>query len=329
MRSPRHPRRTAAALTGAVVLTLGLTACSGDRDSAADNGDLRIVASTAVWGSIARQVVDDAKDDGSTLDVTVDTVLSGTDDDPHEYEATARDIAKIRDADVVVGNGAGYDNWLTDNAADGAEIITADQVTAGHDHGDHGDHGGDDHGDDHGHAETNPHVWFNLMLVQHFADHLAQYLHSVDDSFPDRATGVSEDLGKVTDRLKKLPEANAVLTEPVAADLLDGTKVRDVTPEGYAHATLAESEPSAADISAARDLITDGTATVLITNAQAQSPAASQLSQAAEVKGLDKKHAGINVNVTPDNGQSYFDYLDNTVSALEKATGSTDGDAAK
>ena len=85
MRSPRHPRRTAAALTGAVVLTLGLTACSGDRDSAADNGDLRIVASTAVWGSIARQVVDDAKDDVSTLDVTVDTVLSGTDDDPHEY----------------------------------------------------------------------------------------------------------------------------------------------------------------------------------------------------------------------------------------------------
>ena len=332
MRSPRHPRRTAAALTGAVVLTLGLTACSGDRDSAADNGDLRIVASTAVWGSIARQVVDDAKDDGSTLDVTVDTVLSGTDDDPHEYEATARDIAKIRDADVVVGNGAGYDNWLTDNASDGAEIITADQVTSGHDHGDdhsddHSDHADDGH--DHGHAENNPHVWFNLMLVEHFADHLAQYLHSVDDSFPDRATGVSGELGKVTDRLKKLPEANAVLTEPVAADLLDGTKVRDVTPAGYAHATLAESEPSAADISAARDLITDGTATVLITNAQAQSPAASQLSQAAKDKGLDRKHAVINVNETPDNGQSYFDYLDNTVSALEKATGSTDGDAAK
>jgi hypothetical protein len=87
--------------------------------------------------------------------------------------------------------------------------------------------------------------------------------------------------------------------------------------------------PFAASRAAARDLITDGTATVLITNAQAQSPAASQLSQAAEDKGLDKKHAVINVNETPDNGQSYFDYLDNTVSALEKATGSTDGDAAK
>lgn len=313
----RRVFRTATALTGAAALTLGLAACSSDSDdNAADNGDIRIVASTAIWGSVAQQVIDDAKDDGSSLDVTVDTVLSGTDDDPHEYEATAQDIAKIRDADVIVGNGAGYDSWLTDNASDGAEVITADQVTEGHDHGD----GDAEHDHDHGDGETNPHVWFNLMLVEHFADHLAQYLHSKDDSFPDRATGVSGDLADLTERLNKLPEAKAVLTEPVAADLLDGTKIEDVTPEGYAHATLAESEPSAADISAARDLITDGTATVLITNAQSQSPAASQLSQAAEDKGLDKDNAVINVNESPDNGQTYFDYLDNTVSALEKAT---------
>jgi zinc/manganese transport system substrate-binding protein len=327
----RRVFRTATALTGAAALTLGLAACSSDSDdNAADNGDIHIVASTAIWGSVAQRVIDDAKNDGSDLDVSVDTILSGTDDDPHEYEATAQDISKIRDADVVVGNGAGYDNWLTDNASDGAEVITADQVTEGHDH-DHGDSDGgddhadehaDDHADDHGEAgEANPHVWFNLMLVEHFADHLAQYLHSKDDSFPDRATGVSDDLGKVTDRLKKLPDANAVLTEPVAADLLDGTKVRDVTPEGYAHAALDESEPSAADISAARDLITDGKATILITNAQSQSPAASQLSQAAKDKGLDKDNGVINVNETPDNGQTYFDYLDNTVSSLEKATG--------
>lgn len=301
---------TVTALAGTATLTLGLASCSGGSDDpAADNADLKIVASTAVWGSVAQRVIDDAKDAGSDLDVTVSTILSGTDGDPHEYEATAKDISAIRDADVVLGNGAGYDTWLTDNAASDAEVITAAPVAEGH-----------DHGDEHDHGDTNPHVWFDLTAVNEFADHLAGYLHSVDGSFPDHADTVSDDLSKVTDRLKALPASEALLTEPVAADLLKGTKVTDVTPEGFAHATLNESEPSAADLSAARDLVTDGTVDILITNAQAQTPASTQLVDAAKDKGLTDRHAVINVNESPDNGQSYFDYLDNVVSALEKAT---------
>lgn len=326
----RRALRATAALAGVGVLTLGLAACSGGSDSDdADNADINIVASTAIWGSIAQRVIDDAKDDGSDLDVTVTTILTGTDVDPHDYEATAKDISAIRDADVVVGNGAGYDNWLTDSASDSAEVITAAPVTEGHDHEGEGDEG-DDHADhdhaaeDHDHgsedADVNPHVWFNLDLVDHFADDLAAYLHSKDDSFPEHATGVADDIAKAGDQLKALPAANVLLTEPVAGLLLTDTKLKDVTPEGFSHATLSESEPSAADLSAARDLITDGTVNILITNVQAETPAAQQLNDAAKDKGLGDRNAIINVNETPDAGQDYFDYLSNVVNALEKAT---------
>ena len=60
----RHSR-SLAALAGAGALTLSLSSCAGGSDdSAADNGDIRIVASTSTWGDLAQQVVDDAEDAG-------------------------------------------------------------------------------------------------------------------------------------------------------------------------------------------------------------------------------------------------------------------------
>ena len=329
--TPRRTLRTALAGAAALTLTLGVTACSGgSSDADADNADVKIIASTAVWGSIAEQVVDDATDAGSTLDVSVSTVLSGTDGDPHEYEATARDIADIRDADVVLGNGAGYDNWLTDNAASDAEVITAAEPGEAHDH-DHGHgHGTDEDADhDHDHGDTNPHVWFDLDTVREFADNLASYLHSVDGSFPESATGVTRDLDEVSARLDKLPAAKLLFTEPVALDLINGTALTDVTPEGFADAVLTESEPSAADLASARDLIADGGVDVLVTNSQSQTAASTQLVNAAKDAGLTENDAVINVNESPDNDQSYMDYLDAVVSGLEKATGDDTEDDAE
>lgn len=332
----RSASRTAAALSlaGATALTFGLTACAGGADSAsADNGGIRIVASTSTWGDIAQQVIDDADDaaDGApdTDDITVDTILSGTDDDPHEYEATAQDISTIRDADIVVGNGAGYDNWLTDNAGDDAEVITAAPVTEGHDHSDHGtdsDHAQDtDHADhaDHDHGsgilegDDNPHVWFDMDRVTEFADSLAAHLNSLDDHFPSEATGVHEMTDGFRQRVADLPHSHVVLTEPVAGLLLRGSEVHDVTPEGFARAVLNEGEPSVADLSATRDLITDGEADALITNTQSESQASRQLTDAAE----DKDVPVVNVTETPDNDEDFADYVDGVITDLEDALG--------
>ncbi|MDN5682472.1 metal ABC transporter solute-binding protein, Zn/Mn family [Corynebacterium glyciniphilum] len=328
----RSATRTAAALSlaGATALAFGLTACAGGADSAsADNGGIRIVASTSTWGDIAQQVIDDADDaadaDGATdaEDITVDTILSGTDDDPHEYEATARDISTIRDADIVVGNGAGYDNWLTDNAGDDAEVITAAPVAEGHDHGDHSDHSADSDDADHDHGsgilegEDNPHVWFDMDRVTEFADSLAAHLNSLDDNFPAEATGVHEMTDRFRQRIADLPHSHVVLTEPVAGLLLRGSEVHDVTPEGFARAVLNEGEPSVADLSATRDLITDGEADALITNTQSESQASRQLTDAAEDKDLPV----VNVTETPGNDEDFADYVDAAITDLEDALG--------
>ncbi|MGO1380129.1 MAG: metal ABC transporter solute-binding protein, Zn/Mn family [Candidatus Corynebacterium faecigallinarum] len=330
----RHSR-SLAALAGAGALTLSLSSCAGGSDdSAADNGDIRIVASTSTWGDLAQQVVDDAEDAADTeLGITVDTILSGTDDDPHVYEATARDISTIRDADVVVGNGAGYDNWLTDNANDDAEVITAAPLAEGHNHGDgdehdhdHGDdghdHGDDDHADhDHGSSilasESNPHVWLDMGVITGFADSLAAHLNSLDDTVPAEATGVTEMADGFTERIQALPHAHVILTESVAGLLLDGSEVHDITPEGFARTVLNEGEPSVADLSATRDLITDGEVDTLISNLQSQSQSSDRLSDAAE----DADVPVVNINETPGADQDYEDYVDTVISDLEEALG--------
>lgn len=113
------------ALVAAAVLGGGLSACGADEpDGAAGSagqGDrpLTVVATTMQLQDFARQVGGDR--------VKVTGIL-GPDDEPHEYEPKPSDAEALSQADVVVENGAGLDEWLGDllsNAGSEARRVTA------------------------------------------------------------------------------------------------------------------------------------------------------------------------------------------------------------
>ena len=353
-------RKRGAAIFGALTLTTGLAACAegGSQDNPAENTEFKVVASTPVWGDIAKAVIESV--DGAEKTFSVETIMENKDDDPHGYEATAADIAKAKSADLIAANGAGYDNWLTDNADD-APVVTALPLAAAHthDHGDHdhgheghdhdhdheghdheghdhehdhGDHEGHDHDHDHGdeHAHEhdheghdhdsgqNPHAWLDMDIVNAFADNLAAQLHELDEDFPaelDENSEIKEKTASYTERMEKLPAKKVILTESVAEAIVEDSSLEDITPESFAKAVAREAEPSAADLAAAKKLITDGKLDVLINNEQAQTPAAEELTKAAK----DKDVATVNVNETPDRGTTYFDYVDDILKQLEDA----------
>ena len=330
-------RKRGAAIFGALTLTTGLAACAegGSQDNPAENTEFKVVASTPVWGDIAKAVIESV--DGAEKTFSVETIMENKDDDPHGYEATAADIAKAKSADLIAANGAGYDNWLTDNADD-APIVSALPLAAAHthDHGedDHGrdhdheghdhehDHEGHDHGDDeHAHdrgSGQNPHAWLDMDIVNAFADNLAAQLHELDEDFTaelDEDAEIKEKTASYTERMKKLPAKKVMLTESVAEAIVEDSSLEDITPESFAKAVAREAEPSAADLAAAKKLITDGKLDVLITNEQAQTPATEELTKAAK----DKNVATVNVNETPDRGTTYFDYVDDILKQLEDA----------
>lgn len=271
-----------------------------------------MVATTAIWGSLAQLATADVPQ------VHVETIVNSISADPHAYEPSAQDLAKITDADVLVANGGGYDNWFTDQAAEIAPdtpIISAMPIEE-HAHSAEADYerdGSDHEGHDH---DTNPHIWFDTYAVKHFIDDLMQQLHSMQSDIPDSAPGISEEVDALAERMAALEEANVVVTEPVAGYLVEEAQLEDITPEGFADAINKETEPAAADIAAAREVLSSGDAQVLITNTQSETQATAQLIQAARDKGVRI----ININEMPAEGESYFDYVNDAIEQLEDAT---------
>ena len=307
---PRFLRRIQA-IASATALTFALAACSDSDenislDAEAANNTIKLVASTPVWGDIAKDVIaggtSDSKDsEGTTFEVV--TIMENIDDNPHDYEPSPRNLAQLEDADVVIANGGGYDNWLTNNAGD-LELVTAMPLADDHDRG-------------HNHGDVTPHAWLDMDIVNAFADNLAKQLNELDSNFPtDASKTVKEKTARFSQRLQDLPVKKVILTESVAGEAVKNSQLEDVTPAAYAQAVNTESEPSAADLATTRDLISQkGKVDILITNQQAQTPAAQQLVNAAE----DNDVKVINLNETPDQGDSYYDYVDKFITELEEA----------
>jgi zinc/manganese transport system substrate-binding protein len=99
-------RRIRFAALSLPLLALALAAC-GDDDGAAgaSGGGPAVVVTTNVLGDVVSDLVGDEAD--------VEVIMPpGT--APHEFEASPQQVAAMRDADVLVTNGAGFEEGLTD-----------------------------------------------------------------------------------------------------------------------------------------------------------------------------------------------------------------------
>ena len=126
--------------------------------------------------------------------------------DPHDYRASAAQVALLHDADLVVANGLRLEEGILDvleaAESDGINLLEVgdllDPLPFGdRDEEDEGDHGeesdedeGDDHGDEgdgdedeeHGHSGADPHFWMDPLRVAEAVRLIAQALASLDTS---------------------------------------------------------------------------------------------------------------------------------------------------
>ncbi len=91
-----------AALTCAGIL-LGLPGCAKEPPSN-ERRSVTIVAAENFYGSLAREIAGDS--------ALVTSILANPNQDPHEFTADARTAKEVMDADVVIYNGLGYDEWM-------------------------------------------------------------------------------------------------------------------------------------------------------------------------------------------------------------------------
>lgn len=159
-----------------VVLVMGLSACNLTTGSPAseDDGSLRVVATTTIVGDIVAQVGGDA---------IALTVLLPPGTDPHSFQPTPQDMARVADAQIIFSNGAGLETFLQEllensgSQARQVEVsqgITLLEATAHETHDE-----GDDHAEQDEHA-GDPHVWMDPNNVLVWVDRIESTLVEID-----------------------------------------------------------------------------------------------------------------------------------------------------
>jgi zinc/manganese transport system substrate-binding protein len=183
-----RPRRLPILLTAVALL---LNACGDDTDASASGEDDRptIAVTTNILGDVVENIVGDRADVVTVMPVGAN---------PHDFQASARQVNEVREADALIVNGGGFEEGLLDliesAEADGVatyEALSAVDTLAFREHGDddHGDddHGDDDHGDDdHGDEGDDPHFFTDparmVSAAEGIVGFLAENVAGLDDS---------------------------------------------------------------------------------------------------------------------------------------------------
>ena len=161
------------------------TGCGDDANSDAKDARPTVVVTTPILGSLVEQLV------GADAEVQV-LIPNGA--DPHDFSPSARDIAALGNATLIVSNGLDLEEGMVEaieNAeGDGVAVFhAADHVTVreideegGHD--EHADEHADD-GHEHHHEGGDPHIWTDPLTMREMVPSLTTAL--------ERATGVQLD----------------------------------------------------------------------------------------------------------------------------------------
>ncbi|MFF0814646.1 metal ABC transporter solute-binding protein, Zn/Mn family [Rhodococcus sp. NPDC003318] len=334
-RSQKRGRRalgTGAATALVAVGALGLSACGTATSDTAD-GRISVVASTNVWGSVAAAVA------GEHADVT--SIISEPSADPHSYEASPRDAAALTDADLIVYNGGGYDEFVDDILASGADRPTVNAYELlGAENDLHTDHAeseaaptstdADADGHDHDHGAVNEHVWYDIATVDSVAHRIASELAELDpanagaytanaEAFHEKLHGIS---AVTADIAAKYPHTAIAQTEPIAYHLIAAADLEDRTPADFTTAIEEGNDPPPAAIAATRDLLRGKQVALLVYNSQTEDKVTRDIRAVAESAGIPV----VEVTETLPEG---VDYVQWQLSTAEQLAAALDAAAAR
>ena len=295
----------AIALVSASALALAGCASTPAADGGADG--LTVVATTNIYGSLAEQIGGDR--------VSVTSIIDSASQDPHSYEASARDRLTVQEADLVIENGGGYDSFIED-LLEGSDAATITAVEFSHDYPGNEGHEADaeahDHEDEHaedGHSEEehadeheghdhiegfNEHVWFDPHTMIHVVEDIAAELTALDpDGEADFTAAADDIIADLEGSEADLADLNAqyagtgfFMTEPLPGYLAEAVGLTDVTPEGFAESVEEGTDVAPATLLAAIEVIESGDAAVVLTNAQTGGAETTRVEETAEGAGI-------------------------------------------
>lgn len=214
-----------------LTFALVLAGCSASSDKVSGNEDkLKIVTTFYPMYDFTKNVAGNK----ASIEMLID---AGT--EPHDYEPSAKDIAKIEAADVFVYNSEDMETWVPSvlksldskkltviDASKGIQLVEGTEEEEHHDHEEEGhDH---DHEEAH-HHEHDPHVWLSPVLAQQEVTNIQNGLTKADKT---NADTYEKNAANYNDKLKAL--------DGKFKTAFEGSKQRDFVTQHAAFQYLAK-----------------------------------------------------------------------------------------
>lgn len=283
---------------GAWIATL-LMLFSGGLVQAAEPGVIRVVAAENFYGDVVSQI------GGSRVSVT--SILTNPEQDPHLFEASVSTAKAISSAQLVIYNGLGYDAWmqrlLAASANPARKVIQASKLVGRKD-------------------GENPHIWYDPAAMLLIAKTVAENLQTLDpqhaSEYQERLATFGRAMDEVAQKVKSMRSrfqgVNVTATEPVFAYMSDalGLVMRN---ESFQMAVMNETEPGASDVIRMEQDIKSRKVAVVLFNKQASSRAASRVKKLALASGV----AVVGVTETLPQGMQFQQWMLSQLNEFERA----------
>ncbi|SMQ21093.1 zinc/manganese transport system substrate-binding protein [Streptomyces sp. Ag82_O1-12] len=297
-------RRLALLTSASLALLAGCGSSSDSADGKSAPARVAVVASTNVYGDIARRI------GGDRVDVT--SVISDPDQDPHSYEADPQNQLALSRAKVVIENGGGYDDFvdhmLKGGHNDSAEVINAVDVS-----GRTAPKGG----------ELNEHVWYDFPTVAEVADRISTALAEAD---PGDAAAFEKNTAAFQAKLKPLEAREAqikkahggegvAITEPVPLYMIEASGLVNRTPAEFSEAIEEGDDVSPRVLQKSLALFSGKKVKALVYNVQTSGPQTEKAEAAAKAAGVPV----VPVTETLPKGKDYLGWMTANLDALASA----------
>jgi zinc/manganese transport system substrate-binding protein len=300
-------KRAALLLSFTLLIGIFVSACNSSATTPnTTSKTINVVAAENFYGDIIKQL------GGSHVSVT--SIISDPNVDPHEYQSNFQDTKAINTANLVVKNGGDYDNWIDQLLA--AQPNLHRIVLTGADIADHK-------------LPDNPHVWYGINNVQTIAKAITAALKKLDG--PDASTfdsNLTTFLNSLNPLLEKIAALKAKyngtpvgLTETIYLYQTQPISLNVLTPFEFDKAIAEGNDPPADTVTTANDQVTKKLIKVLIYNEQTITPITTNLQNAA--KSLHIPIVPVSETMPP--GKTYQTWMLGQLNTLQQALATSTG----
>ncbi len=278
------------------------TSTSASQGTSGAPGLITVVAAENQYGNVIAQV-------GGRY-VSVTSLLSNPNTDPHAFEASPQVAREVASARLVVQNGLGYDSFMDDieSASPGGsrQVIAVQQLLRLPD------------------STPNPHLWYDPGTMPVVARAIAQGLARIDPAhaayYRANAAAFTRSLSDWDNALSALKDGHpgipVATTEPVADYFLQAAGAVNETPWTFQADNMNGVDPSPQDVAAERDLLAGRKVRAFVYNVQVTDPLTRSLIDLASANDIPV--VGV-YETMPQPGFTYQSWMLAEAAALKNA----------